>query len=237
MITEFRKSEIKSKEGFTMERNYGAEIDELKKELQKLSAWLSENFCEKWHSPCESEETKTKKVGHVKKIPSMHPDPSVMAIMDNLENVCGEEKNSGRITYMGVFSSGGKQSEWVCNGVNTDQLLTLIEDGTAEKVLACIGSRDRLNLLLMLLERPMTVAQLLEEGGYHSTGQVYHHLRPLLAADLVAADSTQAEKGRYCVRPYRVQGIIMLLAGISDMVNPQHTQGCWEEPADDTPLA
>ena len=69
VITEFRKSEIKSKEGFTMERNYGAEIDELKKELQKLSAWLSENFCEKWHSPCESEETKTKKVGHVKKNP------------------------------------------------------------------------------------------------------------------------------------------------------------------------
>lgn len=213
-----------------MERNYGAEIDELKKELQKLSEQLSEVLGKEWRAPDPN--APAEKVGHVRKIPHMHPDPSVMAIMENLENACGSGKTSGCITYMGVFASGGRQSEWVRSGVNTDRLLTLVKDGTAEKVLACIGSRDRLNLLRMLLEKPMTVAQLVEQGGYHSTGQVYHHLKPLLAADLVTADSTQAEKGRYCVRPYRVQGIIMLLAGISDMVDPQHTQGSWEEPAE-----
>lgn len=213
-----------------MERNYGAEIDELKKELQKLGEQLSEVLCKKWRVPDPN--APAEKAGHVQKMPHMHPDPSVMAIMENLENACGSGKASGCITYMGVFASGGRQSEWVRSGVNTDRLFPLVEDGTAEKVLACIGSRDRLNLLRMLLEKPMTVAHLVEEGGYHSTGQVYHHLKPLLAADLVTADSAQGEKGRYCVRPYRVQGIIMLLAGIHDMAEPQHAQGSWEEPAE-----
>ncbi|HBI71688.1 MAG TPA: hypothetical protein DEG06_08805 [Lachnospiraceae bacterium] len=74
----------------------------------------------------------------------------------------------------------------------------------------------------------MTVAQLVEECGYNSTGQVYHHLKPLIAADLIAEDVENADRGVYVVQPHRVQGIIMLLAGISDMLDPQYTQGDWE---------
>ena len=95
-------------------------------------------------------------------------------------------------------------------------------------MLACIGSSDRLNILLAILKKPMTVAQLVEECGYSSTGQVYHHLKPLLAADLIAEDK-QEGKGVYVVQFHRVQGILMLLAGISDMVNPEYTKGNWEE--------
>jgi DNA gyrase subunit B len=86
-----------------------------------------------------------------------------------------------------------------------------------------------LNILLSILKKPMTVAQLVEEGGYNSTGQVYHHLKPLLAADLIVEDSQNEGRGVYVVQPHRVQGIIMLLSGISDMLDPQYTQGDWEE--------
>ena len=91
-----------------MERNYGAEIDELKKELQKLGEQLSEVLCKKWRVPDPN--APAEKAGHVQKMPHMHPDPSVMAIMENLENACGSGKASGCITYMGVFASGGRQS-------------------------------------------------------------------------------------------------------------------------------
>ena len=97
--------------------------------------------------------------------------------------------------------------------------------------MACIGSRDRLGILLSILKKPMTVAQLVEECGYNSTGQVYHHLKPLLAADLITEDKKNEGKGVYVIQPHRVQGILMLLAGISDMVDPTYTQGQWEEPA------
>ena len=112
---------------------------------------------------------------------------------------------------MGVFASGGRQSTWVKNDLNTDGLLALIENRTAEKVLACVGSNDRLNMLLAILRKPRTVAELVNDCGYSSTGQVYHHLKPLLTADLVTED--KAHRGTYIIQPHRVQGVIMLLAG------------------------
>jgi DNA gyrase subunit B len=64
---------------------------------------------------------------------------------------------------------------------------------------------------------------LVSDCGYSSTGQVYHHLKPLLAADLVAED--EHRRGSYIIKPYRVQGLVMLLAGISDLVDSTYTQG------------
>jgi Uncharacterized protein conserved in bacteria len=147
----------------------------------------------------------------------------------------GEPRNTsqgfgktGTVSYQGTFESGERKSTWVQNEVGADELLRLIENRMAEKVLSCIGSNDRLNLLLALLREPMTVAAIVEKCGYNSTGQVYHHLKPLIAADLIAEDK-YAAKGTYCVQPHRVQGIIMLLAGIHDMLDVKHSQGNWED--------
>ncbi len=216
-----------------MERDYGAEIDLLKKDLQEIKELLTKgvtaNLCNGILKSGES----NKRVGHIEKMTNMHPDPSIMAILDKLENVCGSNGDNGRITYLGVFASGNRQSTWIRNEVNTNDLLSLIENKTGEKVLACIGNNDRLNILLAILKKPMTVAQLVEECGYNSTGQVYHHLKPLTAADLITEDSNEG-KGYYVIQPHRVQGIIMLLAGISDMVDPQYTQGNWTEESTST---
>ena len=152
-------------------------------------------------------------------------------MLEKLENTCAENNNTGRIAYTGVFASGGRQSTWISENVNADNLLKLIETGIAGKVLNCIGNNDRLNILLSILKQPMTVAQLVENGGYSSTGQVYHHLKPLITADLITEDKNSA-KGTYVVQPHKVQGIIMLLAGISDMICERYTKGNWEEQAE-----
>lgn len=207
-----------------MERNLAAEIDALRAEIAELRSLLT--------APAAPEESHVRggerhpRVGHVQKMPGMHKDPAIMSILDRMENQCSEDGSTGRITYMGVFASGGRQSTWIKNGVNTDNLLSLIEDSTAERVLGCIGSREKLAILLAILKKPHTVAQLIEEGGFTSTGQVYHHLRPLLTADLVK-ESPDDGKGCYIIQPHRVQGIIMLLAGISDMSDTQYSRGQW----------
>ncbi|MDR1669401.1 MAG: DUF2087 domain-containing protein [Oscillospiraceae bacterium] len=201
-----------------MPRDFGREIDELKRQIDELARL----FAGKQPEPKEKPEY----AGEVKKMEKMHPDPAIMSILDRLEDTCGESGDTGRITYLGVFTSGGRQSNWVQNGVSADELLKLIEDNTAEKVLRCIGSSDRLNILLALLKQPMTVAALVERHGYNTTGQVYHHLKPLLAADLITEDKNAA-KGTYFVNPHRVQGIIMLLAGIHDLVDVRYTKGDW----------
>lgn len=209
------------------ERNLALEMDKLKDELAQIKVLLTQNLgdtikealAEKGVDP----EPTGERVGRIHKM-KMHPDKNVDAIMDRLQVDCGITGDSGRISYMGVFSSGDRQSNWVRHNVNTDILFELAESGKAAQVLSSIGSNDRLKLLLTLLKKPMTVAQLVEQAGFTSTGQVYHHLKALQAADLIVE-----EKGRYSVRHHRVQGIIMLLAGVSDMVDEAYTRGDWSE--------
>lgn len=158
----------------------------------------------------------------------MHPDSCLSEQMEELCCKTEEKGVSGLVTYLGVYNSGGRQSNWIRNGIPTDELLSLIESGVASKVLACIGNSNRLMMLLEILRGPKSVAELVEKCGFGSTGQVYHHMKPLLAADIIVED--EQRKGVYAIQPHKVQGVIMLLAGISDMVDETFTQGkgTWE---------
>ena len=206
-----------------MKNDYGLEIENLKKEMEDLKTLFLQftgNMAE--NDPKEESES----LRNVHPMKNMHPDPKLNNIMSSLCKITDKEKRTGSITYLGVFTSGGRQSNWIQNTLNTDDLLTLIENKSAATVLQCIGNNDRLTLLLALLRTPMTVAAMVENCGFNTTGQVYHHLKPLISADLVF-EVEQAERGIYAVKPYRVQGIIMLLAGISDLIDTKYSQGSW----------
>lgn len=208
-----------------MEQEYSKDIEDLKKDVEDIKALLNEFT--KFRDNTDSEKNeKDNDLKNVQPMKNMHPDPKLSSIMDRLCKVTDEEGWTGSITYLGVFASGGRQSNWIQNETNTDDLLKLIENNSATTVLQSIGNNDRLNLLLALLREPMTVAKLVEKCGFNSTGQVYHHLKPLIAADIVYEDEHEA-RGVYAVKPHRVQGIIMLLAGIADLVDIQHSQGNW----------
>lgn len=200
------------------ERDYGKEIDALKEQLAGIQSMLSAKVTLK---------PSTEKMEKVEVMHGMHPDNRLSQLMEDLCYQTEEANVSGLVTYLGVYTSGGRQSNWIRNAVPADRLLSLIGSGVATKVLACIGNANRLAILLEILRGPKTVAMLVEKCGFGSTGQVYHHMKPLLAADVVVEDAQQ--KGFYVIQPHRVQGIIMLLAGISDMVDETYTQGAWEE--------
>ena len=119
---------------------------------------------------------------------NMHPDEKLSKKMEELCTLTGERNVTGLVTYLGVFASGNRQSNWIRNEVSTDDLLQLVENNIATKVLNCLGNRDRLNILLAILKKPMSVAELVEQCGLNTTGQAYHHMKPLLAADLIIED-------------------------------------------------
>ncbi len=167
-----------------------------------------------------------KNLGRVYLMQGMHPDKRLSDLMEELCYKTQERGGSGLIAYLGVYTSDNRQSNWIRSSVPTEDLLALAESGIAGRVLACIGNTTRLSILLEILRGPKTVSMLVEKCGLGSTGQVYHHMKPLLAADLIAEDEHQ--KGTYVVQSHRVQGIIMLLAGISDMVDETYTQGNWD---------
>lgn len=210
-----------------MERNYGKEIDALKEQMENFQNMVSLQLDELQAVMPKLIHNKpsSKKLERVHVMQEMHPD---RRLSEQMEELCHETEKrgvSGLVTYLGVYNSGGRQSNWIRNMVPVGDLLSLIDKGVASKVLACIGNENRLAILLEILRGPKTVAALVEKGHFGSTGQVYHHMKPLLAADIIAEDKQQ--KGVYVVQPHRVQGIIMLLAGISDMVDETYTQGTW----------
>ena len=204
-----------------MERDFGKEIENLKKDMDDLKALLLE-----FTGGQKEEDADDDNLKNVHPMKNMSPDPRLSSMMSELCKKTDQENRTGSITYLGVFTSGGRQSNWIQNGINTDDLLALIENRTAATVLQGIGNNDRLRLLLAILRTPMNVAAMVEKCGFNSTGQVYHHLRPLIAADVVI-EVEQAERGVYAVKPYRVQGIIMLLAGISDLIDTKFSHGQW----------
>lgn len=196
-----------------MERNFAEEIDALREQMNQVLALLQP----KKQPPY---------VGHVQSMPGMHPDPAIDQLMANLTEACGSSASAGQITYLGVVASGGRQSNWIRANMSVDSLLSLGENGSlVEKVLACIGNADRMKLLISLLRKPQTVAQMVEEGGYSSTGQVYNLLKPLITATLVEENASR--RGQYVIVPDRVQGIVMLLAGINDLLGPTYHEGQW----------
>lgn len=205
-----------------MERNFADEIDALQAQMAQMNESLQTMLRQLAPQlpPCATDAPKPS-VGHVEKMVGMHPVPEVSAILDKLEDSCGENGNTGRISYMGVFASGGRQSTWARHDVSTDDLLDLVENRTAERLLACVGSNDRLQILLALLRRPHTVAALVSDCGFSSNGQVYHHLGSLIGDGLV----TQDKRGVYVIKPQRVPGLIMLLAGIADLADRTCTPG------------
>ena len=111
-----------------MTRDYGMEIDSLKEQmdaLQKMMASMME----------VNNQVKNERVGHVEKMKHMHPNEHINACLDEMENIVGKSGQTGSITYFGLFASSGRQSTWVKNCINTDDLLNLIANNVAEKVL------------------------------------------------------------------------------------------------------
>ena len=127
--------------------------------------------------------------GHVQKMPQMHDNQNIMSMFSQLKD------------------SGGRQSIWIRNNIDTGIFLELITSRTAEKVLSCTGNNDRLNILLAILKKTMSVAEIVYECKLNSSGQAYHHMKPLLAADIIKEEDLNFSKGTYIVRPHKVQEI------------------------------
>lgn len=207
------------------ERDYGKEIDELKKSVAEILSIVKKENSQRDRV---SQDDRKERNSESERSPRMfrHKDERLNGLADEFTMSYAHE-SGGCITSVGTYSSGGHQSSWISEYRSVDGLFDIIENGSAEKVLKCIGNNSRLNMILTLLKKPMSVNQLVEECGYTSTGQIYHHLQPLINGDLVA--ESKEERGLYMIQPHKVQGIILILAGIGDILDEKYSKGNWDE--------
>ncbi|MDQ2786124.1 MAG: winged helix-turn-helix domain-containing protein [Chloroflexota bacterium] len=90
-------------------------------------------------------------------------------------------------------------------------------DGSV-RVLAALASMPRLALYRAVLEHPATSGELMKAAGLNTTGQLYHHLRELIGAGLIA----QEGRDRYALVPERLpaaRSILGAALGVAQAAN------------------
>lgn len=195
-----------------MTRNLEVEIDALKDEIKDLT-----NTINRFMPPNAPEARENKENEEEMKVKC----PRAYQLREEYPS------NKCLVSFYGFFDNADShyhQSYYWDMNRSGDILLNMNDDKVA-KVLSALASRQRLAILKSILRSPGSAADLVERLNLGTTGQVYHHLKALQSADLI----TQEERGLFIFKGHRVPGLIMLLVGVSEMLDEEYSSGRWEE--------
>jgi DNA gyrase subunit B len=175
-------------------RDYGAELDSLKTQLEDLRRLV------------------TKLTGDA----PLRSIPGSTAVTNSAEASIGtEDDGSGAIYFSGHIRGEERSFRWEPQERQIHQLLAL--DGEkAAKVLAAIGHKQRLDILKAVMVQPLTGSELVELLQMGTTGQLYHHMKALLGAGLLVQED---RGGKYTLPPSRSLPLLLLLAATSDLLD------------------
>lgn len=114
--------------------------------------------------------------------------------------------DTGGVVFAGVVPlPSGETFEWQM-GVTAQDMLT--GDWSQEgESLEALGHPVRLRLLQQVLSGATATAELKDDPALGTTGQLYHHLRRLVAAGWLRSE----ERGHYRVPPVRVIPLLTIL--------------------------
>lgn len=190
-----------------MGRDLGSELDELRAEVRELAQAVRSRSGEGAESRGEA---------------GAGGGPELDPRARELAGRARSRGAAGLLTHYGYYGSGDREYYWAADERAAEELLRQ-DDERVGRVLAALGNRQRLALLKAILERPASAAELVERLGMGTTGQVYHHLNVLQAADLL----DQEERGRFAVKGHRAPAFLLLLAGVWELLDPHFSSGTW----------
>lgn len=117
---------------------------------------------------------------------------------------------AGAVSYAGSILRGDDTLLWRAEH-EWREVVSAATD--AARVLAALGSPVRLRIVAVLLERDATTGELADRLDDPSTGQLFHHLKELLAAGVVH----QPVRGTYAVLRQNVIPLLAVLAAGGDV--------------------
>lgn len=118
--------------------------------------------------------------------------------------------SGGALAYGGHAQLPAGPVRWQI-GVDPDVLLDSDWDAQSTR-LAALAHPVRLRLLQLVLSGRTTTAELADDDELGTTGQLHHHLRPLVAAGWLAS----AGRGRYTVPAARVVPLLLIVAAAGE---------------------
>jgi DNA-binding transcriptional ArsR family regulator len=129
---------------------------------------------------------------------------------------------AGRVVYAGRGPWEGTEVMWHMER-SWDDVLTQAGEHVA-RVVSALASATRLRIAGELVSGPVTTGDLAARLDQPSSGQLFHHLKELLAVGVVH----QPRRGTYALRPQHVLPVLALLSakrGVSYGPYDVHTAG------------
>lgn len=176
-----------------MTRDLGSELDLLKQQVAELQA-------------------------AVQRLSAAGPMPAANPVLAEIVNQPADPglsaAGTGSVFYSGHTRLNGRNLRWEPQERLMEQLLGVNSEKSA-KVLAALSNRQRLELLKLVIQEPLTGAELVERLGMGTTGQLYHHLKALTSTDLLVQESG----GRFAFPPHRLLPFLLLLSAAADLLD------------------
>ncbi|WP_058888563.1 ArsR/SmtB family transcription factor [Nesterenkonia jeotgali] len=117
--------------------------------------------------------------------------------------------SSGAVLMTGAVTvPKGHHAHWQMQGSVQEMFAT--DFASRAESLSALAHPVRLQLIQRLLTDASTVEEIRDAGDFGTTGQVYHHLRQLVAAGWV----TTLGSGRYEVPPAKIVPLLVILLGV-----------------------
>ncbi|MGD6854363.1 ArsR family transcriptional regulator [Bacillus infantis] len=124
-----------------------------------------------------------------------------------------EESLSSSISYSGTITTDEGRRKWKPASKTLGEVLAPDTGGLAN-ILSSLGHKQRIEMIKSLLQEPKNAAELVKELGMGTTGQLYHHMKPLLHAGIIE----QKERGgSYSIAADKVLPILLQLAAAAEM--------------------
>ncbi|MCY9696730.1 helix-turn-helix domain-containing protein [Paenibacillus alginolyticus] len=131
------------------------------------------------------------------------------------ENTSSAAAGLGSVFYSGQYRGDQASFRWEPQEKHVRQLIQLDGDKAA-KILGALAHKQRLDILRAVLQEPLTGPDLVERLNMGTTGQLYHHIKALVGADLLVQEE---RGGKYTIPGPRALPLLLLLAAASDLMD------------------
>ncbi|CAM3523005.1 ATP-binding protein [Marinicrinis lubricantis] len=177
-----------------MERNFGAELDDLKAQLNELQQ-LVHSFI---HAPERQEALSSKSL-----------------TIPNRAEQHSEDRDDSVVFFSGQYR-GERHHYWREPQVRRSSDLSKMDSDKISRILSALGHKQRLDILKSVGAEPLTGAEIVDRLQMGTTGQLYHHLKALLGADLLVQEE---RGGKYMIPSHRVLPLMFLFAAASEILD------------------
>ncbi|TXK83935.1 helix-turn-helix domain-containing protein [Paenibacillus sp. N3.4] len=121
----------------------------------------------------------------------------------------------GSVFYSGQYRGAQGSFRWEPQEKQVSLLMQMDGEKIA-KILAVFGHKQRLDILRSVLQEPLTGPELVERLNMGTTGQLYHHIKALVGADLLIQEE---RGGKYTIPGHRALPLLLLLAAAADFID------------------